>query len=58
MTPAEQKAEHAEMALAYLRNAAWGLNRTPHAIRLIGDWERVKRGMTTLVIPAMKEARS
>ncbi|GAB6854418.1 hypothetical protein [Asaia astilbis] len=58
MTPAEQKAAHADIALAYLRNAAWGLNRTPHAARLIGDWERVKSGATTMIIPAMKEARS
>ncbi|WP_336985092.1 hypothetical protein [Asaia sp. HN128] len=58
MTPAQQKAEHAEMALAYLRNAAWGLNRTPHAARLIGDWERVKNGAATMIIPAMKETRS
>ncbi|NVN02920.1 MULTISPECIES: hypothetical protein [Asaia] len=58
MTPAEMKAARADVALAYLRNAAWGLNRTPHAIRIIGDWEREYRNMTTIIIPPAPGERS
>lgn len=51
MTPAQEVICRADMALAYLRHAAWGLNKTPRAVRIIGDWERARAGAMGTVIP-------